>query len=182
MPGNGPETPVHSGAKRAYWTVVVLAAVVFAVIITRATRRVVEDPAEAYAKRAEAQYAAFINRFDIRRCACDILDARAEGRPADQYVRAFDGDVERFAREISAAKVQEFESSQPPEGIQQLEDAHDLLARGYSQERGALAAFRKFQETKRPELLEQGVAKLDQAQLDLIEGMYKIVQYLRQVR
>jgi len=182
MPDNGPEVPTTPGAKRGHWILLVLAAVVIAVVVIRATRRVVEDPAAAYARRADAQYAAFIARFDIRRCAYDILDAKAEGRPADQYVRAFEDDVRRFAREIESAKVREFESSQPPEGITQLEDAHDLLARGYSQERGSLKAFQEFVKSKKPELLQRGIERLDQAQLDLIEGMYKITQYLRQVR
>lgn len=182
MPNNGPEAPGISGARRTYWVLILLAAVVLAVIVARATRRVVEDPAVAYAKRADAQYAAFVSRFDIRRCAYDILDAKAEARSADQYVRAFEGDVEQFAREIEASKVREFESSQPPEGIPQLEEAHDLLAKGYSQERGALKAFQEYVRTKKLAVLEQGVAKLDKAQLLLIEGMYKITQYLRQVR
>lgn len=182
MPNNGPEAPSVPAARRAYWVLVVLAVVVLAVIVARATRRPVEDPAVAYAKRADAQYAAFISRFDIRRCAYDILDARAEARPADQYVRAFEDDVRQFAREIEASKVREFESSQPPEGIPQLEEAHDLLARGYSQERGALRAFQEYLQTRKIERLEQGLARLDRAQLELIEGMYKITQYLRQVR
>lgn len=169
--------------KLAYWALVLGIAVVILVIIASVTgRKEVEDPAVVYARKAEAQYAAFISRFDIRRAARDILEAREAGRPDEHHVAAFAGDVARFKKEIGAAKAREFVIAEAPEDIPQLQDAHDLLAQGYGREEAAYRDFTKFLTDKKSETLRSGVEKLDEAQRTLIEGMNKITQYLRQVR
>jgi len=182
MPQNENGAPA-SRSKAIYWLVgVALVVVIAAIVAARANRHAGEDPALVYARKADAQYAAFIQRFGIRASVCDILDARQAGKSDAAYVNAFPAAVQQLSSAVAASGVAAFCAAGAPAGIAPLQTAHDMLVKGYGFEKDALGLFQRFERDHAAATLTAALGKLDDAQRALVEGMYRIALYQRQVR